>query len=683
MNFKMALFVVVTALLLGSCGQPSATEAPPETETLAAPPDVVLTLQDGQTRYELDPARSEARYLVREKLLSSIEGRVVTGRTRAVSGALLLGTEGGEAQLGRIRVGAAGLTSDSRLRDDRVRKGYLETQSYPAILFTPERVTGLPDTLNEGETYNVTIEGVLSIKDTHARTRWDAEIALQPGEITGTARTDVLMSTFGVGPISLAGLLETENAMRLELDFTAVPEGLPRPDAGAFRAQADPTVPLPIPPRRVAGAPEFFADVKPILEANCVGCHSEGQIGNAVWPLDTAEDAVRVADDLALVVEGGYMPPWPPGSRSPAFTHSRELSEAQIDTLVAWADAGAPTSGPLDTPLKVSEDAQSVSIRDDLELRPAEPYTPTGELSDDYRCFLIDPAIEGERFFTGYQVVPGNLNIVHHIILFGITEAGRTAAETKDAEDTADGWPCFGDIGLPGVESNVGVSWTPGEGAVKFPEGTGVPVNDDTLFVLQVHYNLAAGVGTDHSSARLELSEPGAALTPLVSLDLLAPVELPCPAGEGGEACTREHALDDAEQFDPEARTFNDALLILCDRRPADYARQDPRNVTSSCDWHVPIGGDAVSVYAHMHTLGQRFRIDLNPDTARARVLLDIPHWDFDWQSTYTFEEPVTLSEGDTVRITCTWDNAPSAGLGASSPLRARWAGQGTRWKPS
>jgi hypothetical protein len=75
-----------------------------------------------------------------------------------------------------------------------------------------------------------------------------------------------------------------------------------------------------------------------------------------------------------------------------------------------------------------------------------------------------------------------------------------------------------------------------------------------------------------------------------------------------------------------------------------------------------------------MHQLGQAFRIERNPETPTAHVLLDIPHWDFDWQSTYTYVTPIPVQPGDKLRITCVYENQPvAAGPVAQRHQAPRW----------
>jgi hypothetical protein len=59
----------------------------------------------------------------------------------------------------------------------------------------------------------------------------------------------------------------------------------------------------------------------------------------------------------------------------------------------------------------------------------------------------------------------------------------------------------------------------------------------------------------------------------------------------------------------------------------------------------------------HMHTLGKTARMEIERTDGTTECLLQIDDWDFDWQRTYRFQEPVRLEEGDVWHLGCTWDN--------------------------
>ena len=73
-----------------------------------------------------------------------------------------------------------------------------------------------------------------------------------------------------------------------------------------------------------------------------------------------------------------------------------------------------------------------------LTLEMPEPYTPsapTGYGTDDYRCFLLDPELDQDAWITGSNVLPGNTDVVHHVILFRVPPAQVRQAEATRRRD--------------------------------------------------------------------------------------------------------------------------------------------------------------------------------------------------------------------------------------------------------
>ena len=77
---------------------------------------------------------------------------------------------------------------------------------------------------------------------------------------------------------------------------------------------------------------------------------------------------------------------------------------------------------------------------------------------------------------------------------------------------------------------------------------------------------------------------------------------------------------------------------------------------TQHCDHPVPQAGTVYAVAGHMHLLGRSIKMELNPGTAGARTLLDVPAYNFDDQAIHPLAEPVAIKPGDTLRVTCTHD---------------------------
>ncbi len=279
------------------------------------------------------------------------------------------------------------------------------------------------------------------------------------------------------------------------------------------------------------------------------------------------------------------------------------------------------------------------------------PSAPYGTGTDDYRCFLLDPELDRAAWLTGTQVLPGNPEVVHHVILFQVPPAQVAAAEAKDAAEDDEGWTCFGGTGLDRFQ-NVDRSswigaWAPGSEESVVKKGFGIRLAKGSRIVMQVHYNLLAGQQPDTSAAQLRLAPAKRPFQGLSTMLLPGPVELPCrPKYADGALCDRDAALADVqERFGSEGNTA-DLLYFLCGGKPQPGTTQScVRNLSEPITIH--------GVAGHMHLLGRSIKIEVRPGTPQARTILDIPVWDFDDQGSRPIE-PITLQPFEQVKVTCT-----------------------------
>jgi len=290
-----------------------------------------------------------------------------------------------------------------------------------------------------------------------------------------------------------------------------------------------------------------------------------------------------------------------------------------------------------------------------VTLRMPQPYTPVAPNggTDEYRCFLVDPGLSAKAYLTGSQFLPQNADIVHHAIFFQIAPGSVAEARQADARTPGEGWQCFGDSG---VSRDAWVAhWAPGANEVLLREGLGYEMPPGSQLVMQVHYNLLATGGAsgsaDRSSVRLRIADGEAEMTPLNTIRAIAPIELPCTAQESGPLCDRAAAVKDVtHRFGEEVGETADQLVQWCS---GGKAAPGP---TQHCD--QPMEG-AATIYAtagHMHLLGRAIKVELNPGTAGATVLLDVPKYNFDDQAIRPLATPVEVKKGDVIRVTCTHD---------------------------
>jgi hypothetical protein len=434
--------------------------------------------------------------------------------------------------------------------------------------------------------------------------------------------------------------------------------------------------------RAPSAAPSFQRDVAPILREKCTGCHQVG--GIAPFSLQSPKQAAKWAQAIGAAVDAKVMPPWPPGPASPEYVgeETRQLTARERSTLVRWAKAGGKASGPgVGTP-----PAKKTEVRAGerlVTLAMPETYTPKAkaDLTDDYRCFLLDPKLTEDVYATSASILPKARSVVHHVILFRIPASAAAGAKELDRGSPGAGWSCFGGIGVSsgqqGLENAPWISaWAPGWGSGRLPDGTGVSLPKGSLVVMQVHYNLANGSSPDRSRAVFTLAPP-AGLDAMETVLLPAPVELACVKGEKGRLCNRDAALADlGRKYGSLAAAAPGALLFFCGKDAAN----PKATTTSTCDRTVSVPTTIHLVAGHMHLLGKSIRVELNPGRADRKVLLDIPRWDFHWQNAYALEQPVKAEPGDVVRVTCRFDPMRRHHGGHGIPKTPRYVlwGEGT-----
>jgi len=349
-----------------------------------------------------------------------------------------------------------------------------------------------------------------------------------------------------------------------------------------------------------------------------------------------------VTATLALLLAGcgtgADLPAGLRGADSHATSHAAAPSTAVTKAAVK------------DVPLRAGERFQSMRLRSAYT-----PKAPTGTGTDDYRCFVLDPGFDTDQLVSGVQISPDNAAIVHHVIVSKVEPDQVATAKALDAKDPGDGYTCFGGAGIAGVAGGnlddadwVG-AWAPGGGERVMADDIGIPLKAGTQLVVQIHYNLLAGTGSDRSTVRLRLSEAkGSDKTPLQTMLLPAPVELPCRDNRTKGLCNRTVAVADLKKRFAEDPATADLLHLLC-------GPVTPGPV-QSCTRQMRSDATIRAVAGHMHLPGRAITVDVNKGTPKAKRVLDIPIWNFDDQGSIPLKKPVDIGPGDTVTVTCTHD---------------------------
>ncbi len=232
------IFVLMFVLgLLSACTPvrptlPSATMIAPSPEPIHATSTSTILLTSTETveptptlLLRIVPEETTLTYEVGETFINQ-NNRFATaiGMTSEVNGEVYANLEDpSKSSLGVITVDISTLTSDNSRRDNAIRRDWLESSKYPLVTFVPRSITNLPETFTPGQPYTFEVQGELTIKQTTLGAEFSVTASFDQQELKGSAVSEFKMSDFDIGPINLAGILKTEDLVKIHLDFVARP----------------------------------------------------------------------------------------------------------------------------------------------------------------------------------------------------------------------------------------------------------------------------------------------------------------------------------------------------------------------------------------------------------------------------------------------------------------------------
>ena len=391
----------------------------------------------------------------------------------------------------------------------------------------------------------------------------------------------------------------------------------------------------------------YHQDVRPILEGRCISCHQEGAI--APFALDSYESVKAFGPAIAQAVMSRDMPPWAAGEVPVRYRGDVSLTDVQIQTIADWVALGMKEGNP-NKPGEALPAVDEPFPGTDLMLELPEAYTPQAR-PDEYRCFPIRWPESEEKFVTALNVLPGNLQIVHHVAVFLLPPADAERPFEWQAEDERPGYECFG--GPSGGRAAIPISqlgaWLPGQTGNVYPDGIGIRVKPGSTVVLQMHYNVVGGdPAPDQSRFEFHLEDQVAKeawFGPFLDVSWVVGL-MEVPAGEA----------EVIHEVEGDAR--------------------DLFNVVAGEDLPLQNGFSVHAVMFHMHNLGIRGQVARNR-RGQVTPFLNVERWDFNWQRQYVLEEPFEVQDGDLLNLQCVFNNSESNQPGGQAPVDVNW-GEGS-----
>lgn len=289
------------------------------------------------------------------------------------------------------------------------------------------------------------------------------------------------------------------------------------------------------------------------------------------------------------------MAPWHADPQYGAFTNTPAITAAESATLHAWAKAGAPRGTGAD-PLVTAPQPPS----GDWPLGQPDIIVtiPRQDLpargTIEYKYLTVAIPVTTERWLRAAVVKPGNRRVVHHALVFEGTILDVLAA--------SGGLGGFFAGYVPGMEQN------------PFPAGTGKRLKPNSSVTFQMHYTASGQPESDETQLGFYFA----------------------PATPERELLTRAAASIDLT-IAPGARDYE---------RTASFTPSTTRDVM------------LYEFSPHMHYRGKRFRYEAVYPGGATETLLNVPAYNFDWQSLYRLAQPKRLPAGTAIRVVGAFDNS-------------------------
>jgi len=419
--------------------------------------------------------------------------------------------------------------------------------------------------------------------------------------------------------------------------------------------------------------PTFSKDVLPILQKNCQTCHRPGQV--APMSLITYKDARPWARAIKAAVTVRKMPPWFADPQYGHFTNDRSLKQSEIDTLVQWADSGAAEGDPQDAPPPVQWSTGGWGIQPEVVLdMPPHEVPAKGVL--EWELIALPAPFKTDTWVTSMEILPGEPSVVHHIC-FSFEKHKPTTVYNRyewvqvPRDETGNPTPGnsgFGELpgmiiatrdvgstevklthGHPTLRQGLDFCYVPGGGYDDYRvwnSGKLVPAGSD--IVVSIHYTTNGKEVVDRTKIGFTVAKtppPKQFIVQGAGED--TPVIAPTPAS------TRAVF---ASTYDPKfAIPPNEANYLA-----------PPMDITFLKNVEI------VRLRPHAHVRGKSAQYKLTYPDGREEVVLNVPHYDFNWQLAYGTS--LKVPKGTRMRFEFRYDNSVN---NKYNPDPNRWVYQG------
>ena len=391
--------------------------------------------------------------------------------------------------------------------------------------------------------------------------------------------------------------------------------------------------------------PTYAEDVAPILFRSCAGCHRPGGMGP--FSVLNYDSTVAYKSEIRDAVRGGVMPPWHATGAHGVFRNDRRLSDQDKQTIVRWVETGAKRGDMKRLPAVPAFSDSWMAGKPDAVVAMREEFSVPASGTVEYQYFQVNTGFTEDRWIQSIEILPGKTEVVHHVLVYAYAppvvnpapaQAGAAPAtptqpplfirsQNEEIED-----PPRRDTlhGPPRQRGALVATYVPGTRAIEFPEGTALRLRAGTVLTLQMHYTAHGHAMKDRTSIGFRFAK-----------------------GEPAEEIRASHFLN--AKFTIPAGAANVEI-------PAEIGAGRP----------VRIWG----LMPHTHLRGTGWKYELRQPDGTTEVILDVPKYDFNWQTYYMFAKPLDLAPGSKIISRAWYDNSAKNANNPDATKDVHWGDQ-------
>ena len=332
----------------------------------------------------------------------------------------------------------------------------------------------------------------------------------------------------------------------------------------------------------------------------------------APFALTCYDEVAGWAETIAEVVDAGRMPPWFANPEYGHFLNDARLSDSDKDMIATWVDNGCPEGDKADLP----EPPKFVDgwriPQPDVIVKMPKAFEVPDRGVVNYQTFELELDFPTDRWIRAAELRPGNRSVTHHLVLFYHPPGSDRIDPFETLLNLVAGF-------APGMPPAI---YSP-LGCRRIPAGS--------KLLIQAHYTPNGSPQIDQSEVGLVFADPAKVRKEVTVAAAINPGFLIPPGA-------KDHTVRATHRFD------EDMLLF--------------------------------ALTPHMHLRGKAFRFEATYPDGRREILLDVPHYDFNWQNTYELVDPKPLPEGTQIVCTAMFDNSADNPANPNPLVPVTWGDQ-------